>query len=126
MCLARTTGASGLESIGQLICLILLFLFVLFLAYVAARVSGSFQSNVLNKHSNVKVIEVFRISNNKVIEIVKIGEKYLVLAVCKDTITLLTQLDATQVKEPETSLEPINFKNILDKIRSEKQNHDQK
>lgn len=126
MFLTYTASTSSLESIGQLICLILLFLFVLFLAYMAARISGSFQSNVLNKHSNVKVIEVFRISNNKVIEIVKIGDQYLVLAVCKDNITLLTKLNETEVKEPETSLEPINFKNILDKMRSEKQNHDQK
>ena len=126
MFLTHATNTSTLESIGQLICLILLFLFVLFLAYMAARISGSFQSNVLNKHSNIKVIEVFRISNNKVIEIVKVGEEYLVLAVCKDNISLLTKLDETQIKEPETSLEPINFKNILDKMRSEKQNHDQK
>ena len=126
MFLTHATNTSALESIGQLICLILLFLFVLFLAYMAARISGSFQSNVLNKHSNIKVIEVFRISNNKVIEIVKVGEEYLVLAVCKDNISLLTKLDETQIKEPETSLEPINFKNILDKMRSEKQNHDQK
>lgn len=126
MFLTSATNTSTLESIGQLICLILLFLFVLFLAYMAARISGSFQSNVLNKRNNIKVIEVFRISNNKFIEIVKIGEEYLVLAVCKDNITLLTRLDDTQIKEPETSLEPINFKNILDKMRSEKQNHDQK
>lgn len=126
MCLTRVASTSGLESIGQLICLILLFLFVLFLAYMAARISGSFQSNILNKHSNVKVIEIFRISNNKVIEIIKIGEQYLVLSVCKDNITLLTRLEASEVKEQETSLEPISFKNILDKMRSEKQNHDQK
>ena len=126
MILTRAAGTSNLESIGQLICLIILFLFVLFLAYLAARISGSFQSNAMNKRSNIRIIEVFRVSNNKVIEIVKVGEQYLVLAVCKDNITLLTRLDETEVKEPETTLEPINFKNILEKMRSEKRNHDQK
>lgn len=126
MILTRAAGTSNLESIGQLICLIILFLFVLFLAYLAARISGSFQSNAMNKRSNIRIIEVFRVSNNKVIEIVKVGEQYLVLAVCKDNITLLTRLDETEVKEPETALEPINFKNILEKMRSEKRNHDQK
>lgn len=118
MILAHDT--SSLESVGQLICLILLFLFVLFLAYVAARLTGSFQSNVLNKRSNVKVIEVFRLSNNKVIEIVKIGNQYLALAICKDNVTMLTKLDEAEIKEQETTMEPINFKNILDKIRNEK------
>lgn len=126
MILTRAAGTSNLESIGQLICLIILFLFVLLLAYLAARISGSFQSNAMNKRSNIRIIEVFRVSNNKVIEIVKVGEQYLVLAVCKDNITLLTRLDETEVKEPETTLEPINFKNILEKMRSEKRNHDQK
>ena len=126
MILTRAAGTSNLESIGQLICLIILFLFVLLLAYLAARISGSFQSNAMNKRSNIRIIEVFRVSNNKVIEIVKVGEQYLVLAVSKDNITLLTRLDEAEVKEPETTLEPINFKNILEKMRSEKQNHDQK
>jgi len=114
-------SSSSLESIGQLICVVLLFLFVLFLAYLAARFAGSFQSNILNKRSNVKVIEVFRLSNNKVIEIVKIGDRYLALAVCKDTVTVLTQLEASEIKEQETSLEPISFKSILDKMKNEKQ-----
>ena len=122
MFLIRDT--SSLESIGQLVCLILLFVFVLFLAYLAARITGSFQSNVLNKRSNVKVIEVFRLSGNKTIEIIKIGSQYLAIAVCKDDVTLLARLDETEIKEQETPLEPINFKNILDKMKNEKQKKD--
>lgn len=116
---------SSLESVGQLICLLLLFVFVLVLAYFAARITGSFQSNVLNKHSNIKVIEVFRLSNNKLIEIVKIGNQYLVLSVCKDSVSLLTKLDESDIKEPEASIEPIDFKHILDKIKNEKNSRDE-
>lgn len=115
-------STSSLKSFGQLICVILLFLFVLFLAYIAARIAGSFQSGVLNKRSNVKVIEVFRLSNNKLIEIVKIGNNYLALAVCKDSVTVLTELTEDEIKEQETALEPIDFKNILEKIKNEKHN----
>lgn len=115
-------SSSGLQRAGETICVILLFLFVIFLAYAAARIAGSFQSNVINKRSNVKVIEVFRISNNKVIEIVKIGNRYFALAICKDTVTLLSELDESEIKEQEASLEPIDFKNVLDKIKNGKQN----
>lgn len=114
-------SASSLKSIGQLICVVLLFLFVLFLAYAAARITGSFQSNVMNKRSNIQVIEVFRLSNNKVIEIVKIGNRYLALAVCKDTVTVLTELDESEIKEQEASLKPIDFNSILDKIKNERE-----
>lgn len=110
-------STSGLKSVGELICVVFLFLFVLFLAYLAARIAGSFQSNVLNKRSNVRVVEVFRLSGNKVIEIVKIGNHYLALAVCKDSITLLSELDESEIKEQEASIEPIDFKKILDRIK---------
>lgn len=112
---------SGAQSIAQLICVILLFFFVLFLAYMAARIAGSYQSNVMNKKSNIRVIEVYRLSNNKLIEIVKIGEKYLAIAVGKDEVTLLTELDADEIVMHEASIEPINFKRILDKMKNEKQ-----
>lgn len=119
MSLVQST--SSLKSIGQLICVILLFLFVLFLAYLAARIAGSFQSGVMNRRSNITIIEVFRLSNNKVIEIVKIGEKYLALAVCKESVTVLTELSAEDIKEQTAVMEPINFKNILEKMKNEKQ-----
>ncbi len=112
---------SGAQGVAQLICLILLFFFILFLAYMAARIVGSYQSNVVNKKSNIRVLEVCRLSNNKMIEIVKIGEKYLAIAVGKDEVTLLTELDADEIVMHETSLEPINFRCILDKMKNEKQ-----
>lgn len=118
-------SSAGLESIGQIIVLIVLFVFVLFLAYLAARISGSFQSNVINKNRNVKVIETFRLSNNKYIQIVKIGERYLALAICKDSVTVLTELDASEVMDQVTTIEPINFKNILDKMKNERKDKKQ-
>ncbi len=114
------TKSSSMEGIGQLIVLIILFVFVLFLAYMAARIAGGFQSNALNKKSNIKVIEVFHLSNNKYIEIVKIGEHYLALAVCKDNVTLLAELDESEVREQVATIEPINFKSILDKMKNER------
>lgn len=118
-------SSTSLESIGQLVVLILLFIFVLFLAYLAARIAGGFQSNVMNKKSNVKVIEVFQLSNNKYIQIVKIGEHYLALAICKDNVTLLTELDVSEVREQVTTMEPINFKSILDKMKNERKDKEQ-
>lgn len=114
--------SSDIQMIGRLICLILVFVLVLFLAYVAARITGSVQSNVVNKQSNMRVVEVMRISANNTIEIVKVGERYLALAVSKDRVVMLTELDPSEVREQEKTLEPINFKQILDKMKNERQN----
>lgn len=118
-------ASTSMESIGQLIVLILLFLFVLFLAYIAARIAGGFQSNVMNKRSNVTVIEVFRLSNNQYIEIVKIGNHYLAIAVCKDNVTLLAELDESEVREHDKTIDPVNFKSILDKMKNERKDKEQ-
>lgn len=112
--------SSSLESIGQLICIILLFLFVLFLSYVAARISGSLQANTLNKNSNIKVIEIYRLTNTKLIEIVQIGDHYYALAVGKDEVHLISKLDDDEIKTQAPTLEPISFKKILEKMRNEK------
>ncbi len=114
-------SSSGAEGIAQLICVVLLFFFVLFLAYIAARIAGSYQSNVINKKSNIRIIEAYRLSNNKMIEIVKIGKRYLAIAVGKDEVTLLTELDEDEIVMHEATIEPINFKHILDKMKNEKQ-----
>lgn len=118
-------STSGLERAGELICVVLLFLFVLALAYLTARITGSYQSNVLNKRSNIRVIEAFRLSNNKLIEIVQIGGHYYALAICKDSVTMLAELDADEIKEPQASLDPLSFKKILDKMKNEKQDNKQ-
>jgi len=124
--MALVQKTSTLQSFGQLLCSILLFLFVLVLAYLTARFVGGYQSNLQNKNTNIKVIEVFRLSNNKYIQIVQIGEQYLALAVCKDNVEVLTHLNEDELKVKETSLEPINFKNLLEKMKNEKQNHSNK
>lgn len=44
-------------------------------------------------------MESIRVGNNKFIAIVKAGEVYLVVAVGKDDVTLLTQLTEEQLSE---------------------------
>ena len=110
-------SSSDIQMVGRLICLLIIFVVILFLAYFAARLTGSYQSNIINKQSNFRVIEVYRISPNKTIEIIKIGEHYIAISVCKDNVTFLTELDASEVTEQEKTLEPIDFSKILDKMK---------
>ena len=44
----------------------------------------------------------------------------MALAICKDSVTLLKELDQSEVREHEVTMEPINFKNILDKMKNER------
>lgn len=121
MILVGNSGSSWASGIAQLICVVLIFIFVCVLAYLAARFAGSFQANGLNKKSNIKVIETYRITNNKFIQVVKIGDKYAAIGVGKDDVTMLMELNPDSIEEINYPLAPnVDFKEVLNKVRKNK------
>ncbi len=79
------------ESFFQLISILLIFLFVLVITYVTTRWIGQYQQGMM-QNKNIQVVETFRVNNNKFIQIIQVGKKYLVISVCKDVINILTEL----------------------------------
>lgn len=120
-----SSGVSGsLEGIIQLIVVVIMFLFVLGLAYLAARLAGRFQSNIQSR-SNIKIIESARIGNSKYVQIIKVGNQYLAIGIGKDTVTFLTRLE-----EEELNLALLDdrmkgsFKDILSQLQRKKEEND--
>lgn len=111
------TASGSLESFVQFITILLLFLFVLIITYVVTRwVSGIQKIQMTGK--NMELVETMRISNSKYLQIVRTGEKYLVIAVCKDTVTMLSELSADEIfLSSETEENSLSFREILDKIK---------
>lgn len=83
--------SSKWESFFQLIGILLIFLFVLVITYVTTRWIAQYQQGIV-KNKNIQVVETFRVSNNKFIQIIQVGKKYLVISVCKDVVNILTEL----------------------------------
>ena len=108
------TGAGG---VAQLLTVAMLFILVLILTYFTTQFVGNYQKNKLTG-SNITIIEAQRLSANKLIEIVKVGNKYFVIAVCKDTVTLLGEVDSTElsIKEQKSSIND-GFAAILNRVR---------
>ncbi len=106
------------ESFTQFLTVILVFLLVLALTYFTTRFVGNYQK-ARSVNRNFEVIETYRITNGKYLQIVKIGEKYIVIGIGKDNITSICELSADDIKpvteSPSQSIE--TFKNILDKAR---------
>ena len=111
------TASGSLESFVQFITILLLFLFVLVITYVVTRwVSGIQKIQMTGK--NMELVETMRISNSKYLQIVRTGEKYLVIAVCKDTVTMLAELSADEISlGSETEENSLSFREILDKMK---------
>ena len=95
---AKTLG-SGNGGVWELLGLLFLFCIILFGAWYVSKVLGTKAIGLKNK--NISVIETYRVSVNSFIQIIKVADKYLVIAVGKDNIRLLTELDEDNVIIPE-------------------------
>ena len=76
--------------------------------------------------SNIEVIEIHRITNNKYIEIVRIGKNYYVLSVSKDRIDKIDILEEDDINLPENTPANVSesFAQIFEKLKNRKHQQD--
>lgn len=112
------TSYSRLSSFAQLITLFLVFVFVLALTYFATRWMAQQQKQQF-KCKNIEVIETFRISNTKYVQILRLGSKYVAISVCKDTVTMLTELEkeGLEFTEQQEGMLNLGFQEVLKKVK---------
>ena len=93
-------AANGfMNSVIELITVLVIFLFVLALTYYVTRWIAGYQKTKA-AHGNLVVIEAIRVSNNQYIQVVRAGtEKYLVVGISKDEMTLLATLTKEELRE---------------------------
>ena len=109
------------EAFVQLITLVLIFALVLGLTYFVTRFVGNYQKNKLTG-TNISVIETIRISSSKYIQLIQIGSRYFAIAVCKDTVTLIGEIEQNDLvlTDNTTQVQSESFKTILDKFKKDK------
>lgn len=108
------------DSYVQFMTILVLFVFVLGITYVVTRWIGGYQKSAAS-NANMEVVETLRMSNNKYVQIIRIGQKYLAVAVCKDSVTMLTEIPKEDLCLAEGSSGGLSgFKDVLTKIQREK------
>lgn len=104
----------------EMIFLLVLFVIILYSAYFLTNFLGKAQMNRYN-NKQMKIIEVMSVSPQKTLQLIKVGEEYLLIAVSKNDIVFLKTVDKERLDE--TLLEekglPISFKTILTKKLSQ-------
>lgn len=88
---------SRLNNLAEILSLLLILAFVLVLTYFVTKWVAVYQKGQMRGH-NLQVIETLRVTNNKLIQIVKAGDEYLVVAIGKDEMHLLTRLTKEQLE----------------------------
>ena len=111
MSLLLTAGFSN--SYAQLITVLLLFVVVLGVTAFVTKWLAGYQKQQ-GAGCNIQVIETSRISNSKYIQIVRVGDTYMVIAVCKDTVTLLGEVAEESLKL-ENPGKDFSFRELLER-----------
>ena len=70
------------------------------------------------KCKNIEVIESCRVGQNKFIEIVKVGDRYMVIGIGKDEVTMLTEMKAESLNLEETTGSMASFKESFEKAKN--------
>lgn len=113
---------SSFQNFLQLIGTLLIFVFVLGITWVVTRWLGGYQQ-AQNKNKNLKLLETIRVGNNKLISVVQAGGAFYVVAIGKDEIHLLGELDEHQAEvflstDPVVGSDPQeSFQNLLEKVK---------
>ncbi|MBO5372493.1 MAG: flagellar biosynthetic protein FliO [Lachnospiraceae bacterium] len=112
---------STFESFFQMLGVLAVFVFVLVITYLTTRWIASYQK----EHSfnrNLELVETLKITPNKYVQIVRAGEEYLVIAIGKDEVQLLTRLTEEQLTEIPVSSQSMSvstegFKEIFERLK---------
>lgn len=104
------------NAVFQFITVTLIFVLVLALTYFTTRWIGSYQKKQMS-YGAVKIIESYRLSSNKVLNIVKAGNKCFLIAVCKDTVTLIGEVDEETLELKSTTDVSESFGTVFSRFK---------
>lgn len=111
---------SGLRasSIAQFLTVLLLFIFVLVITYLTTRWIARLQRGQRVGGDNIEILETAKISVDKYIELVRVGDKYLALGVGKNEVSVLAELNEDSLKLEDKDDASLSFLSVLDKVKT--------
>ena len=108
------TAQNSLQSLFELLGLILIFVIVLVVCYYTTKFVAGRQL-VQKKMGNFEIVETYTIAQNKYLQLIRMGNKYVVISVAKESVNVITELEETEVCriQNNVSLSGKSFKEIL-------------
>ncbi|MCI9315153.1 MAG: flagellar biosynthetic protein FliO [Lachnospiraceae bacterium] len=109
--------SKSIDSYMQFMTVLILFLFVLLVTYWVTKWTAGYQ-RVKTANANMEIVETIPLSNNKYVQIIRVGRKYLAVAICKDTVTMLSEIPEQDLVIPDVDKSgTTGFRDILEKIQ---------
>ena len=107
---------SRADSYAQLLTVLVIFIIVLGATALTTKWIAGYQKK-LGSTGNIELLDAARLGTNKYIQIIRVGEKYFAVAVCKDTVTVLGEIEKNQLKSTEPVYANRSFGEILQLMR---------
>lgn len=90
--------SSMLGTLGQFFFLIVMLIFILWLAVFATKLIAKSRLGA-GKNVNIKIIESVAVGYQQMaLQLVKVGNKYFVIGITKDRISFLTDVDSDSIE----------------------------
>ena len=117
--------ADKVDSIASFFTVLVIFIFILVITYFTTRYIANYQKGKFGG-KNIKVIESARLTTNKFLQIVQIGDEYFAIALGKDEVTFISKLDKDNLNLTEVDADLPGFKEIFEKAKAKlvKKNED--
>ena len=93
-------GQSALSSFFKLVLLLIAFILILVASYYVTKWYAK-SGFVKKQTTNMEVIDTYSMGPNRQICIMRIGQKYIAVSVCKEHIRFLTEIPEEQLELPE-------------------------
>ena len=117
--------ADRVDSIASFFTVLVIFIFILVITYFTTRYIANYQKGKFGG-KNIKVIESARLTTNKFLQIVQIGDEFFAIALGKDEVTFISKLDKDNLNLTEVDADLPGFKEIFEKAKAKlvKKNED--
>ncbi len=110
-----------MDSYIQFMTVLILFVFVLAITYLVTRWIARYQKGKAGA-GNLEIVETCRVSPNKYVQIIRAGKKYLVVAIGKDEIHMLSELSEEEIDLQENRQEQaLDFASVFDRVKKLKE-----
>ncbi len=114
------------NAFAQFLTIVVIFIGVLVLTYFVTKWIAGYQQGK-TATGNIDVIETYRLSQTKYVQILRLGDHYVAIAVCKDSVTTLAQLSEDEIHTiTMDSPKKTNFNEILNLMKNKANKADTK
>jgi flagellar protein FliO/FliZ len=110
------SGGGVLRLFGSFFYILIVLAFIILFCWFVLRLMGRIKGRGASG-GNLHLMESILVGSQNMVQLVRAGDKYLVIGVTKEQITLLAELDESQIKELQP-LPPLStsFKNVLERF----------